>query len=66
MSFLCPSYPRKQPTLTLFGKLLTSLVSVGKINDSGNVSIFTKDGVTVHKEEGMLTTCKGAPILIGV
>ena len=42
-----------------------SLVSVGKTNDDGNISIFTKAGVTVHKEEDVLITCKGAPIMIG-
>ena len=33
-----------------FKELPTSLVSVGKIADDGNVSIFTKDGVTVYIE----------------
>jgi hypothetical protein len=28
--------------------------------------VFTKDGVTVYKEEDVLITCKGEPILIGV
>lgn len=41
-------------------------MSVGKISDDGTLSIFTKDGVTVHREEDVLITCKGAPILIGV
>eukprot|EP00804_Cyclotella_cryptica_P028235 CCRYP_014585-RA/>CCRYP_014585-RA protein AED:0.40 eAED:0.48 QI:0/0/0/1/1/1/2/0/278 len=43
-----------------------SLMSVGKVSDDGTLSIFTKDGVTVHKEEDVLITCKGAPLLIGV
>ncbi len=43
-----------------------SLMSVGKISDDGNVSIFTKEGVTVHREQDVLVTCKGDPILIGV
>jgi hypothetical protein len=30
------------------------------------ISIFTKEGVTVHKEQDILITCKGKPILIGV
>ena len=42
-----------------------SLMSVGKISDDGTISIFNKDGVTVHKEEDVLITCKGEPILIG-
>ena len=40
-------------------------MSVGKTADNGNVSIFTKDGVTVYKEEDVLITCQRNPILIG-
>jgi hypothetical protein len=29
------------------------------------VSIFTKEGVSVYKEEDVLITCRGTPILIG-
>jgi len=47
-----------------FDKFPTSLMSVGQISDNGNVSIFTKDGITVYKEEDVLITCKGKPILI--
>jgi hypothetical protein len=41
-------------------------MSMGKTADDGTISIFTKDGVTVHKEMDELITCKGEPILIGV
>ena len=44
----------------------TSLMSVGKTNDDGNISIFTSDGVTVHKEKDVLITCKGEPIFEGI
>jgi hypothetical protein len=44
----------------------TSLMSVGKTADDGSVSVFTKEGVNVFKEEDVLITCKGEPILIGV
>ena len=44
----------------------TSLMSVGKTNDDGNISIFTSDGVTVHKEQDVLITCKGEPIFVGI
>ncbi len=44
----------------------TSLMSVGKTADYGTVSVFTKEGVNVFKEEDVLITCKGKPILIGV
>ena len=41
-------------------------MSVGKVNDNGNISIFTQDDVTVYKEEDVLITCRGKPILVGV
>ena len=44
----------------------TSLMSVGKMADNVTISIFTKDGVTIHKEIDVLITCKGATIIIGV
>jgi hypothetical protein len=44
----------------------SSLMSVGKTADDGTISIFTKDGVTIHKETDVLITCKGEPISIGV
>ncbi len=44
----------------------TPLMSVGKTADDGTVSVFTNDGVNVFKEEDVLITCKGEPILIGV
>jgi hypothetical protein len=43
-----------------------SLMSVGNTADDGTVSVFTKEGVNVFKDEDMLITCKGEPILIGV
>ena len=48
-----------------FDSFPQSLISVGKTNDDGKNSIFTKTGFTVHKEEDVLITCKGAPIMIG-
>jgi hypothetical protein len=44
----------------------TSLMSVGKTAKNDTVSVFTKEGVNVFKEEDVLITCKGKPILIGV
>jgi hypothetical protein len=41
-------------------------MSMGETANDGTISIFTKDGVTVHKETDVLITCKGDPILIGV
>jgi hypothetical protein len=41
-----------------------SLMSVGKTANERTVSVFTKDGINVFKEEDVLITCKGKPILI--
>jgi hypothetical protein len=41
-------------------------MSVGKTSDNGTISVFTKAGITVSKEEDVLITCKGKPILIGM
>jgi hypothetical protein len=41
-------------------------MSVEKTSDNGTISIFTKTGVTVHKETDVLIRCKGALLLIGV
>jgi len=49
-----------------FQNFPTSLMSVGKMADDGTVSVFTKEGVNVFKEEDVLITCKYEPILIGV
>ena len=43
----------------------TSLMSVGKTEDDGNISIFTAEDVNVFKEKDILITCKGESILIG-
>ena len=48
-----------------FDDFPSSLLSVGKTADDGKYLIFTKKGVTVHKGEDVLTTCKEANILIG-
>ena len=49
-----------------FNNFPSLLMSIGKTSDNGTISIFTKDGVTVHKEQDVLITCKGEPILIGI
>jgi hypothetical protein len=49
-----------------FEEFPSSLMSVGKTSDYGTISIFTKEGVTVHKEQDVLITCKGKPMLIGI
>jgi len=40
-----------------FNDFPTSLMSIGKTADNGNISIFTKKGVSVYKEEDVLITC---------
>jgi hypothetical protein len=41
-------------------------MSIGKTLDDGTISVFTKEGVNVFKEEDILITCKGKPILISI
>ena len=48
-----------------FDAFKTSLMIVGKTADDGNVSVFTKEAVKIYKEEDVLITCKGEPILVG-
>ena len=64
-SFFQGLSPRANTGVT-FENFDDSLLSVSRISDDGNISIFTKDDVTVHKEEDVLITCKGKPILVGV
>lgn len=41
-------------------------MSMGKTAGDGTISIFIKDGVMVHKEQDVLITCHGHPILVGI
>ena len=41
-----------------------SLISVGKTADDGNVLMFTKEDVTVYKEEDVLIKYQRKPILV--
>jgi hypothetical protein len=50
----------------IFQDFLTSLMSVGKTANDGTVSVFTKEGVNVFKEEDVLITCKGKHIIIQI
>ena len=60
-----PKLYQKTAGADTFNDFSSSLLSMDKTEDDGNVSIFTKEGVTVHKEEDILITCRGEPILIG-
>eukprot|EP00804_Cyclotella_cryptica_P013702 CCRYP_016146-RA/>CCRYP_016146-RA protein AED:0.57 eAED:0.15 QI:0/-1/0/1/-1/1/1/0/211 len=62
-------FPTLSPQATQansFNDFPHSLMSIGKTSDDKTVSIFTRDGVTVHAEQDVLITCQGTPILIGV
>jgi hypothetical protein len=48
-----------------FDDFPSSLISVGRLADDNTISIFTKDGVSVHHEQDVLISCRGEPILIG-
>ena len=60
-----PQLSTKAAEADTFNDFPTSLMSVGKTADDGNISIFTKEGVSVYKEEDVLITCQGEAILIG-
>ena len=60
-----PGLSRQAAEADTFDSFPQSLVSVGKTNNDGNVSIFAKTGVTAHKEKDVLIICKGAPIIFG-
>eukprot|EP00804_Cyclotella_cryptica_P006123 CCRYP_010735-RA/>CCRYP_010735-RA protein AED:0.28 eAED:0.28 QI:0/0/0/1/1/1/2/0/432 len=62
-------FPTHSPQATQadsFNDFPHSLMSVGKTSDDKTVSIFMRDGVTVHAEQDVLITCQETPILIGV
>ena len=60
-----PQLSTKAAEADTFNDFPTSLMSIGKTADDGNIYIFTKEGVSVYKEEDVLITCKGEAILIG-
>ena len=39
-------------------------MSIGKVNNDGNISIFTQDNVTFYNKEDVLIICRGKPILV--
>ena len=57
-----PSLSAKSRQADTFKEFPTSLMSIGKMADDGKISIFTKDGVTVHDEKDVLITCKHKPL----
>ena len=61
-----PQLSKPATTADTFTNFPTSLMSVGKTSNDGTISIFTKTGVTVHKETDVLIKCKRAILLIGV
>ena len=58
-----PQLSSKAAEADTFEEFPTSLMSVGKTADYGNVPIFTKDGFTVHKEEYVLIISQKIPFL---
>ena len=63
-SLTLPQVSSKAAEADTFEEFPTSLMSVGKTADDGNMYIFTKNVVTIHKEEDVLITCQNNPILI--
>ncbi len=62
----CKALSAQATQADTFQDFPSSLMSLGKTANDGTISIFIKDGVTIHKETDVLITCKGEPILIGV
>ena len=60
-----PQLSKKAAEAGTFEEFLTLLMSVGKTDDDGNVSIYTKKDVKVYKEEDILITCRDKPIIVG-
>ena len=52
-------------TADTFDNFKSTLISVGELANDGTVSVFTEDGVSVHKKEEVLILVKGKPILVG-
>ena len=59
-----PGLSQRAAEADTFDNFFSSLLSVGKTANDGNISIFTKDGVTVYKEADVLITCRGKLILV--
>ena len=59
-----PQISNKAAEVDTFKELPTSLMSVGITVNDGNVPIFTKESITVYKEEDVLITRQRKPILI--
>ena len=60
-----PQLEEEAASADTFNKWSSNLLSVGKLADADTLSIFNKDGVEVYKEDDVLITYKGRPILIG-
>ncbi len=41
-------------------------MSMGETSDEGTILVFMKESINIFKEEDVLITCKGEPILIGI
>ena len=57
--------PEKAAEADTFDEFPTSPMSVGETADDENVAVFTSKDVKIYKEEDILITCKGEPLLIG-
>ena len=60
-----PQLPEEDTEADIFDNFPHSLTSVGKTSDARTISIFTRDKVTVRRENNVMITCDGKPIMIG-
>ena len=65
ISLTFPQFSTSKAEADAFEEFPSSLMSVGKTSDNGNVYIFTYEKVQVYKEADVLIICRGKPILIG-
>ena len=59
-----PQLSRKPAEVDIFNNFPTYIMSVRKTLEDGNVSIFTKEGVSVYKKKDVIINCKGKAIFV--
>ena len=60
------NFSNKATKADTFDNFNSSLISVSQLAEDETTSVFTNKGVAVYKDEDILITCKGEPLLIGV
>eukprot|EP00984_Skeletonema_dohrnii_P011431 scaffold4568_cov78-Skeletonema_dohrnii-CCMP3373.AAC.1 len=61
-----PNVPPEVAEADTFKNFQNTLISVGQMANAGCISIFHRKGVDVYKEEDILITVKGKPVMMGI